>query len=82
MSLAEGYLNSYTLCLNMVEVELREWGNSIGIILPSDKLKKLNLHKGDKVEIEIISKKRLNGFGISVGAESFEEEKEVHEEFW
>lgn len=66
----------------MVEVELREWGNSIGVILPSEKLKKLNLHKGDKVEIEIIAKRRLNGFGISAGAESFEEEKEVHEEFW
>ena len=67
---------------NMVEVELKGWGNSIGIILPSEKLKKLNLHEGDKVEIEIIVKKRLNGFGICMGAESFEEEEEAHEEFW
>jgi len=66
----------------MVEVELREWGNSIGIILPSEKLKKLNLHKGDKIEIEIIAKKRLDAFGICTKAESFEEEKEEHEEFW
>ncbi len=66
----------------MVEVELREWGNSIGVILPSEKLKRLSLRKGDKIEIEIIVKKRIDGFGLCRGAESFEEEVEEHKDFW
>ena len=66
----------------MIEVELKGWGNSIGIILPSEKLKKLGLKKGDKIEIEITMKKRLDGFGIAKGAESFEKEKEEHEDLW
>ena len=65
----------------MVEVELKEWGNSIGVILPVEKLKELDLQKGDKVEIEIMKKKRVDGFGISKGARPFEEEEEGHEEF-
>ncbi len=36
----------------------------------------------EKEVIEIISKKRMDGLGICVGAESFEEEEEPHEEFW
>jgi len=66
----------------MIEVEIKEWGNSMGVILPSDKLKKMGLRKGDRIEIEIIMKKRIDGFGITKGAKPFEEEKEEHEEFW
>ncbi len=65
----------------MVEVELKEWGNSIGVILPVESLKELDLKKGDKIEIDIIKKKRINGFGISRGKEPFEEEIESHKEF-
>jgi len=66
----------------MIEVELKEWGNSMGVILPAEKLKKLGLKKGDKVEIDIIKKKRIDGFGICKGAKPFKEEKEEHKEFW
>ena len=66
----------------MVEVELKEWGNSIGIVLPVDKIREMGLKKGDKVEIKIILKKRLDGFGISKGSKSFEEDKEEHKELW
>ena len=65
----------------MVEVELKEWGNSVGVILPSETLKGFGLHKGDKVEIEVIAKKRLDGFGICKGAASFREEEDSHPEF-
>ena len=64
-----------------MEVELKEWGNSIGVILPVETLRKLGVDKGDKIEIEI-AKKRIDGFGICKGAKSFEEEKEPHKEFW
>lgn len=65
----------------MVEVELKEWGNSLGVIMPSEKLKELGLHKGDKIEIDIVQKKRIEGFGLCKNAKPFEEEKEKHEAF-
>lgn len=61
---------------------MKEWGNSVGVIVPAEKLKELGLHKGDKIEIDIVQKKKINGFGICKNAEPFEEEKEKHEEFW
>ena len=64
----------------MVEVELKEWGNSIGIIIPIEELKKLGLEKGDKVEIELIKKEVMDGFGICKGSKPFKEDDE-HEEF-
>ena len=33
----------------MVEVELKEWGNSIGVILPIDKIREMGLKKGDRI---------------------------------
>lgn len=65
-----------------MEVELKQWGNSIGAILPIEELKELGLSRGDRVDIDIIKKKRINGFGLCKGAKPFEEEKESHEEFW
>jgi len=66
----------------MVEVELKKWGNSIGVILPAEKLKELNLREGDKAEINLVKKEYFNGFGICKGANTFEEAKESHIEFW
>jgi len=66
----------------MVEVELKEWGNSIGVVLPIEKIREMGLKRGDRVEIKIIVKKRLDGFGVAKGAKSFEEDKEEHSEFW
>lgn len=65
-----------------METELKEWGNSVGVIIPSEKLKELGVHKGDRIEISIVAKKRLNGFGLCKGAKPFKEEKESHKEFW
>lgn len=67
---------------HMVEVELKEWGNSVGVILPSETLKELDLKKGDKIEIDIVKKKRVDGFGTAKGLKPFEEEDESHREFW
>lgn len=66
----------------MIEIELRTWGNSIGAIFPRRKLRELGLRKGDKVDIEIINKKRIDGFGISKGSKPLEEEKEEHDDLW
>ena len=64
-----------------MEAELKVWGNSVGVIIPAEKLKELGVHKGDKIEIFIVAKKRLNGFGLCKGAKQFDEEKEDHEDF-
>lgn len=66
----------------MIEVELKEWGNSIGVILPAEELRTLGLTKGDKITLEVISKNRLDGFGVCKGAKPFQEEKEMHRKFW
>ena len=66
----------------MVEVELKEWGNSIGVIIPLEKLKELSLEKGDKIDIDIVGKKTVDGFGVCKGAQPFKEENEAHKEFW
>jgi len=65
----------------MIEVELKEWGNSVGVIIPVETLRELRLKEGDTVAIEFINKKRMDGFGICRGAKSFKEEKESHKEF-
>ncbi len=54
-----------------IEAELKAWGNSLGVIIPADEVKKLQLKKGDTVKIEVIKKKRIDGFGIAKGAGPF-----------
>ena len=59
----------------------KKWGNSIGVIIPFEVLKEQGLSKGDRINIDIVAKKRMDGFGVCRGAESFTEEEEVHQEF-
>lgn len=66
----------------MVEVEIKKWGNSLGVILPQEKLKEYGLDKGDIIDIDIIKKQRINGFGVCKGKKPYDEEKESHNEFW
>lgn len=63
----------------MIEVELKEWGNSIGVILPIEKLREYQLKKGDRVIIDITTKQKIDGFGICKGAKPFDDE-DNHEE--
>ncbi len=65
----------------MVEVELKQWGNSIGVIIPAEKLKELGLHKGDKIEVDILPKKRIDGFGMCKGGKPFVREHDFGREF-
>ncbi|HLC73528.1 MAG TPA: hypothetical protein VJH20_02735 [Candidatus Nanoarchaeia archaeon] len=64
----------------MVEVELKNWGNSMGVIIPIEKIKELGLRKGDKIDIDIVKKERIDGFGIARGFKRFKEEKVS--DFW
>ncbi len=66
----------------MTEVELKKWGNSIGLIVPADEIKLLGLQEGDKVDVSIIKKKRIDGFGLCKGKHPFQKEKETHGDLW
>ena len=48
----------------MAEAELKAWGNSIGVIIPVEKLKELGLRKGDKIDIDIVKKKNMVPSGL------------------
>ena len=45
-------------------VEAKKWGNSIGIVIPSDVVKGLEIIPGAKLDVDFKEKKRLDGFGI------------------
>ncbi len=63
-----------------VETEVKEWGNSLGIVIPAEKVRELKLKKGDEIVFEVIVKKRVDAFGIAKGAPKFEEESFEHED--
>jgi hypothetical protein len=60
----------------MIEVELKEWGNSYGVILPIEKLREMGVKKGDRLAIDIVKKERIDGFGMCKGAGHLEHEKD------
>jgi antitoxin component of MazEF toxin-antitoxin module len=71
----------------MIEIEskLREWGRSIGVVIPKEKIKEENLKEGDKVKILILKEKNpiKETFGIAKLKRSTEEMlKESDEECW
>jgi len=66
----------------MIKAEIKKWGNSLGVILPIDELRQLGLSKGDQVELEVIPKKRIDGFGMCKGAKTFFKRDDIHKEFW
>ena len=63
-----------------IETEIKEWGNSLGIIIPSEKVRELKLKKGDRIAFEVIAKKKINGFGIAKNTIPFEKEPFEHED--
>jgi len=48
-----------------IQVKLKKWGNSLGIIIPSETLKKKKLKEGEEVIVEI-EKKGLEGVFASL----------------
>ena len=64
------------------ETKIKKWGNSLGIVVPVELVRKLELKGGSVVKIEVKKKKKLDGFGLAKGKSKFTEEKESHEKFW
>lgn len=63
-------------------VELKKWGNSLGIIIPKDKIDELGLSEHDIIDINIMKKEKISGFGIAKGKLPFTREHAEHEDLW
>ena len=59
------------MCHNIAKV--KRWGNSLGIVIPRDTIKLLNLKEGEVIDIDIQKKIKVDGFGIFKGAKPFKE---------
>ncbi|KAF5421484.1 MAG: Antitoxin component of the MazEF toxin-antitoxin module [Candidatus Methanocomedens sp.] len=64
-------------------VELKKWGNSLGIIIPKDKVEELGLSEHDIIDLDIVKKEMVTGFGIAEGKTPFKREHAAeHEALW
>lgn len=68
--------------MSMTTVKVKEWGNSLGVIIPKEIVEHVSLHAGDEIKIDIIKNKRIDGFGMFKNLPRFKEEREEHEDFW
>lgn len=48
----------------MTESKIKKWGNSLGIIIPKEDAKMMELKEGETIIVDFIRKKSLDGFGI------------------
>lgn len=63
-------------------VELKKWGNSLGIVIPKEKVAELELSEKDIIDIDILKKEKVSGFGLAKGKKPFEREEPEHEDLW
>ena len=66
----------------MAEARVKQWGNSLGLIIPKEITKLEDINAGDLIKVEILKDKRVDAFGIFKGAPSFKEDEDEHQEFW
>ena len=64
-------------------VELKKWGNSLGIIIPKNKVEELGLSEHDIIDLDIVKKEMVSGFGIAEGIVPYKREHTAeHEDLW
>ena len=68
--------------MTMAEVKVKQWGNSLGLIIPNDIAKTEEIDKGDTIKVDILKEKRIDAFGMFKGIPSFKREKYEHEDLW
>jgi bifunctional DNA-binding transcriptional regulator/antitoxin component of YhaV-PrlF toxin-antitoxin module len=54
-----------------MESEIKQWGNSKAFVIPKEYAECNDLDVGDRVEILVVKKERVDGFGIAKGARPF-----------
>ena len=59
-------------------VEVKKWGNSLGLIVPKRTAHQIGLKPGEKIEIEIVKKQKADFFGICRGGRPFKRELDEH----
>lgn len=64
-----------------MEVELKKWGHSQGVIIPNEIIRENKLKTGDKLVIISIKKARVSGFGIAKGAAPFVRDDDLDREY-
>ena len=67
--------------MHMTEAKIKQWGNSLALIIPKGVAKREELNKGDTVKVEISKEKRVDGFGILKSAPRFIREDEGDSDF-
>ena len=65
----------------MTEAKIKQWGNSLGLIIPKEIVKREELIVGDLVKVEISKEKRIDAFGMLKGAPRFSKEDEADSDF-
>ena len=65
----------------MAETRVKQWGNSLGLIIPKEIVKREDISTGDIVKVEISKEKRIDTFGLFKGAPSFNKEDEGDSDF-
>ena len=60
--------------------ELKRWENSLAIIIPKDKIDELDLSEHDIIDIDIVKKENISGFGIARGKAPFQRDNAEHED--
>ncbi len=68
--------------MTSIHSEIKRWGNSLALIIPSEKAKDLGLEEGEAVDADIRKCKRIDGFGIFKGGKPFKREDKEHEDLW
>ena len=63
----------------MAEAKVKKWGNSLGIIIPSEIAAEQGIKEGDLIELPIIKKKHVSGFGMLKGIGPFKRDEKDHE---
>ena len=66
-----------------IEVSVKKWGNSMGVILPKDIIRRENLKENEKILIDIVKKVDLTRlFGTLKRKLSGQEFKNIVREGW
>jgi len=67
--------------MSMTETKIKQWGNSLALIIPKEIAKREELSAGDTVKVDISKEKRVDAFGMFRGAPSFSKEDEGDSDF-
>ena len=52
--------------------KIKRWGNSLGVIIPTEEVKTRNLKEGETIILDLKKKKKIDAFGLFEGSKSFQ----------